>query len=322
MNVSGERPSAKCPLCGSGSIVSLRHLPVDFIERHWHSIGYDVRSLPDGWPASIEKRLCLACDLRFYEPAALGGPDLYSALGCTPIYYGRAKWEFLEILRRFAQSPRGGAMLEYGCGRGWFLEQAARYFDTAVGIDFNEAAVQDCRARGLDVRVSDLGSLDGKFDVIVSFQVVEHLANPGGTLRQLDWLLKPGGTLIVAVPNEDSSLGELNYNYLNMPPHHASCWTRKTLAYVGEMLSLELRDYICEPVGLDLYLALLHERLDRQLTARSRLMKPWLWLIRRFAVAMAMVNFDSVRSTMSGHTHIALFRKPVANAAAETRTEP
>lgn len=309
MSVANPMRVAKCPLCGGANTVAMKPLPIEAIAAHWQAVGYHVRDA-FSWPETIEKCICLDCDLRFFSPQVVGGPDLYAALGRTNIYYGPAKWEFIEVLRRLAQRPRGGSLLEYGCGRGWFLEQSARFFDSAVGLDFNTAAVADCRARGLDVRAIELESIDQRFDTIVSFQVVEHVANPGETLRRLVQMLQPDGTLIIAVPNEDSLLGELNLNFLNLPPHHASCWSRKALASIGNIFGLQLEDYLCEPVNEALYLAAVHERLDRQLSGRSALMRPLLWFLRRLALAIAMVNFDSVRSAMIGHTHIAIFRKP------------
>jgi SAM-dependent methyltransferase len=307
-----------CPLCGGDDVITHRNVPTAPIAGYWRGIGFDIRAAFPNLPPNLERRLCLNCDLRFFAPQLVGGPDLYKALGRTSIYYGAVKWEFVEVLRMLAQRDRAGAILEYGCGRGWFLERAAAFFERAVGIDFNRDAVEECRVRGLDVNSVELKDLHGNFDVIAAFQVIEHVAAPGETLRHLARLLRPGGQLIVAVPNEDSLLGDLDNNFLNLPPHHASCWTRKTIEHVAGMLSLKLEHYLREPLGMDLYLAALHERFDRHLVARSWLMRPWLWLIRRAAVAYALTQIDKARAHSFGHTHIAVFRN-VAGSGRELK---
>lgn len=298
-----------CPLCGAAANVTVKRLPTASIEHYWRAIGYELRTVFPDFPASIAKQLCLNCDLRFFVPQMIGGADLYNALGRTSIYYDAFKWEFVEVLRLLAGRRPGSSFLEFGCGRGWFLEKAKPYFERAAGIDFNQDAVKDCRARGLDVSGGHLATMQGSHDVIASFQVLEHLANPGETLRHLVQLLRPGGQLIIAVPNEESLLGELEKNYLNLPPHHASCWTKRSFDHVADMFSMTLEQYLREPLDMPLYLAALHERMDRYLTARRGFMRLPLWLIRQAAVAFALTRIDFGRAESFGHTHIAVFRK-------------
>jgi len=307
--MSTKSSESSCPLCKGRSTVAVKSIPTGRIVQYWKSLGYDLRSTFPNYPASLDKRLCLSCDLRFFEPQTVGGPDLYSILGRTSLYYPAAKWEFAEVLKRLARREQGGAILEYGCGRGWFLEQCAHFFDRAVGVDSNDDAVSDGRARGLDLRNIDLRQLDETFDVIVAFQVIEHVPDPGETLRQLVALLRPGGELIVAVPNEDSFLGDIDYSCLNLPPHHASCWSKEALHSVTRLLPVRLQSYICEPLGIDLYLGALHERFDKYVASCSLLMRPWTWAVRRLMTVLALVNLDSVRASSVGHTHVAFFRK-------------
>jgi hypothetical protein len=74
-----------------------------------------------------------------------------------------------------------------------------------------------------------------------------------------------------------------------------------------------LESYLCEPLGTDLYLAGLYERFDRYLTGRTVLMRPWLWFIRRAAIAFALTKLDFLKAGSLGHTHIAVFRKAATN---------
>jgi hypothetical protein len=87
------------------------------------------------------------------------------------------------------------------------------------------------------------------------------------------------------------------------------CWTQAALSYVAKLLSLSLEDYRREPFEIDLYVAALYQRMDKYLPARHFLMRPWLWLIRRAAIAMALTSFESIRAGSFGHAHIAVFRK-------------
>jgi SAM-dependent methyltransferase len=243
----------------------------------------------------------------------IGGPDLYAALGRTESYYGAFKPEFLEVLRLLAQRPCEGSFLEFGCGSGHFLMQAASYFEHSLGVEINAAAAKECQARNLDVREIDIARLEShSYDVIAAFQVLEHVPDPGETLRQLVRLLRPEGQLVIAVPNEDSFLGELESNFLNLPPHHASCWTRVTFEAVARMFSLNLEHYWCEPLDTNLYLALLHERMDRHLPAQNAVIKLINSVVRRGAVALALANVNAIGSTGIGHTHVAVFRNATA----------
>ena len=64
----------------------------------------------------------------------------------------------------------------------------------------------------------------GHYDAVTSFQVLEHVTEPASFLRACVKALRPGGRLLLGVPNNDSFLGLLEDNWLNMPPHHMSLW--------------------------------------------------------------------------------------------------
>ena len=300
-----------CPLCGKSNIFVSRRIGTGRLASYWNDLGYDLYANFPQLLSGMAKCQCIDCDVRFFLPRAAGGPDLYSALGRSPVYYPSAKWEYEHVLRHLRARKKGGSLLEFGCGPGLFLQNASAYFDLAVGLDFNNTAVNEARGRGLDVRAAGLETLNETFDTIVAFQVIEHVPEPGETLRQLALLLKPGGELIVAVPNEDGLLGSLEWNCLNMPPHHSTCWTRRAFESVAFLTHLELERYSEEPLGLDLYLGSIHERLDRYFSGGG-LLRLAFWPMRRAAIAAALVKYDEFRMDKTGHTHIAFFRKPPA----------
>lgn len=301
-----------CPLCARSNIFVARRMSTARLASYWNELGYDLYTHFPQLKAGLAKCQCVDCDVRFFLPRAAGGPDLYNALGRSPVYYPAAKWEYEHVLRHLSARPKGGSLLEFGCGPGLFLQNAGAYFDRAVGLDFNEEAVNEAKSRGLDVRAAGLETLNETFDTIVAFQVIEHVPEPGETLRRLASLLKPGGELIVAVPNENGLLGSLEWNCLNMPPHHASCWTRQAFEAAASLTGLQLERYSVETLGLDLYLGSIHERFDRYLAGGGLLTRLMLWPIRRAAIAYALVRYEDHRKDETGHTHIAFFRKPAS----------
>lgn len=118
------------------------------------------------------------------------------------IYYRGTRPEMLQFVPAAAQR-----VLELGCGEGGFGAAVKDRRGAEVwGIDFNAEAA--ARARGVidrvlvgdaDERIAELP--DTSFDAIVCNDVLEHLVNPGATLRQLRPKLKPGGVVVASIPN-------------------------------------------------------------------------------------------------------------------------
>lgn len=102
--------------------------------------------------------------------------------------------------------PRGARCLDVGCGDGrtsglWLLGRGCSY----LGVDISEPAVEEAKALGLQAQlIDDAASLpipDAAYDVVVSVEVLEHLFLPLEALTEMARVLRPGGVLIVTVPN-------------------------------------------------------------------------------------------------------------------------
>jgi SAM-dependent methyltransferase len=110
--------------------------------------------------------------------------------------------EVLLALVRGELQP-GARLLDVGCGTGYFLEAAAHSYDVA-GLDPSATAVAFCSRRGLaGVRtggVDLLASLQGPFDAVTFFDVIEHLPDDTAALRLARSVLPPGGRVFVSVP--------------------------------------------------------------------------------------------------------------------------
>lgn len=97
-----------------------------------------------------------------------------------------------------------GALLDVGCGTGDFLVEAQNQGWKATGYEPNEAAKKLTNSKNVST-IDDLVSLSANsFDVITLWHVLEHVPNLEEYIKNLKKLLKPSGTLIVAVPNYKS----------------------------------------------------------------------------------------------------------------------
>lgn len=102
-----------------------------------------------------------------------------------------------------------GKVLEVGCGYGFFLEAAKRSSLHVTGIDVSRDAIAYAKKHGGNVWVSSLTSRSypkHTFDGVVAFQVIEHLRFPSVFFRDVYGIVKPGGMVLFATPNEGGYL--------------------------------------------------------------------------------------------------------------------
>ncbi|HET9181307.1 MAG TPA: methyltransferase domain-containing protein [Candidatus Angelobacter sp.] len=122
-----------------------------------------------------------------------------------------ALWE--RRLNMLLPHRRPGNLLDIGTGIGQFLYHARKYFTDVAGTEISATAVRVARERyGLKVlagQVEDLPLPDSSFDNITLFHVLEHVPNPAKLARICCRLLRPGGILCVAVPNDVLAWGSL-----------------------------------------------------------------------------------------------------------------
>jgi SAM-dependent methyltransferase len=118
-------------------------------------------------------------------------------------WWFRGRRAVIWALLRRAEPPPSPRVLDAGCGTGRNLVELGR-LGAAEGVDSSEDAVTFCRRRGLDgVRQAELAELpyeDGRFDVVVATDVIEHIEDDARALAELRRVARPGGRLVVTVP--------------------------------------------------------------------------------------------------------------------------
>jgi SAM-dependent methyltransferase len=132
--------------------------------------------------------------------------DARSGLDCeSPWFHELSEIRFRRILSTLRRLCPGGRLLDVGCATGDFLVEARRAGYEAAGLEISDYAAGVAKERGLDVFPGGLGDFpapQGSFDIVTMFHVLEHMEQPGEALRtHVKRLLRPGGILVVEVPN-------------------------------------------------------------------------------------------------------------------------
>lgn len=151
------------------------------------------------------------------------------------------------------------SILEIGAGGSQWLPFLAREFPTSTftGLDYSEAGCKELEERatneGVNIKVvqADLFScpeeLIGKFDIVITYGVVEHFDNLKSVVETLATYLNPGGQLYTIIPNMAGSIGKLT-KYLNKDvydihnPHNLS---DLVTGHKNAGLRIEQANYLC-----------------------------------------------------------------------------
>ena len=201
-----------CLLCNSTAIFELKNYEKDFLVK------------------------CKECDFVFCKriPTAdelINHYKKYTRNGSiSPITIKR----YHELINQFEKYRKTNNILDIGCGDGFFLEVAKERGWNVFGTEFTDEAIETCINKGINVQKGILNPKNYntiRFDVITSFEVIEHINNPQSELKNIYALLREQGVLYFTTPNFNSfSRYSLKHKWNIIEyPEHLSYYTAKTI---------------------------------------------------------------------------------------------
>ena len=248
---------------------------------------------------------CAACGLVRTEPQ-LAPRELEA-------YYAEEYWGGIEAadsnwIRRDQRYRTGflcrfrgeGSVLDVGCGLGFFLraldpKRWDRYGIEPMPFPYREAAHSLGADRVLNTELIAAGLPSGKFDVVTFWDSLEHLPNPRAVLQEVRRLLRPGGIILIGLPNfggyQAHHFGD-DWFGLSLP-HHLCHYTRETLTRLVDGCGFSVR-VMEDRSGPENYHALKHSLLNRltrlhgprggrlRYYAVKPLLHPWEWISTRW----------------------------------------
>lgn len=235
----------KCILCGGETTILQKVSKSLLKDLYLQQFNVDIGDLVS---TDLNYYSCQACSLRFFTckdgSIPTGDDSFYNALNHIEGYYASEKFEY-EYTKNYVNDNM--KVLEVGCGKAAFFDYLSlRARENYIGLEFSSGAIEQAKKRGIEIEnisIEEFAKIHKqKFDIVCSFQVLEHVKNPFEFLKSQIECLREGGLLIVAVPSDEGIARYYINNVLNAPPHHISRYKDKTLHKIAEIFGLELID--------------------------------------------------------------------------------
>lgn len=220
--------------------------PVVFDQSVWQKY-----TAPDNRQVTLFE--CGRCGFASFQPPLAGSPEFYAAVE-TENYYVADKWEMFEAIKDL---KKHGArrVLDIGCGQGAFLDLLRKKLPSTEGAGHELAfdSAEKARSKGHEVYTVPLPSVlsaagEKPFDAVCMFQVLEHAADPVGFLAEVRALLKPGGIIIIGVPDAAGPVRHFTNALTDIPPHHVTRWRESCFSLGAPKLGLKILRMAHEPL--------------------------------------------------------------------------
>jgi 2-polyprenyl-3-methyl-5-hydroxy-6-metoxy-1,4-benzoquinol methylase len=237
----------QCPLCNSAGLIA-KKLDSGHIKK---TLGeYYDEKVPDSVEfISYDVMKCAKCSLEWASPLREGSMPFYKWITEHNNYYPAYRWEWDAVINQLRCSKLDHKyLLEIGCGSGVFLGRVNKVPGMkTIGLDLTERAIEQCRAKGIDTHCKTIDAFVAdeqynlyRFDYVVAFHCLEHVAAPKQTVLTMLKLLKPSGRIYLSTPFSPMSFEYRWHDPLNYPPHHLTRWNIRAYEELAKQLDLQI----------------------------------------------------------------------------------
>lgn len=244
LNLDDAGRATCCPLCGSASQVSIE--PFN---------SYEMARCGD---CSFVYTVLRRIPREQYEEVYSGEAD-YREMVEVAEKTARGDWGFRQLrwFKRKAlhwietERPRS-RLVDVGTGPGTFLLVAKQRGFSVKGVEPTKLAAEKARSLGVEMFngvIEDFAAAeDEKFDVVTSFEVMEHVPDPISMLKAIRAILKPDGIFVFSVPNLDDPYCLRQTLPVNIPPIHINFFRRQSMRVALERAGFVTERFATRPI--------------------------------------------------------------------------
>ena len=220
MNVEIALQNAKCSICGSANCVTKRFQSTRLL----YCEDCDVHANAD--------RMSLLETDHYYKYTYFMGEfnEIANIERMRHFRYPERVW-LINVIQ--ATKPAPADLLDIGCDKGFFIDDARRYGYNVRGVEPSERARAYCEKIGLSV-VESIDEVSGNYDVVTMQHSLEHFSQPLIGLTAAYNCLRPGGIIIVRVPDFSSRWRKLRGEkwVWFQPQNHYFHYSKKSLGII------------------------------------------------------------------------------------------
>ncbi len=231
MSTSFQKAPAVCPMCKK------EETHFSFIRNYQNTYG------------EFTLYECNQCKVQFWIPLKNPGSTWYEKdlpyrrdeITSTPRITKGAQH---LVLRLYGSSLKGKKVLDVGCGPGEFLAALRGKGCEAWGVDFDRNAIVAAQKHfqlpnlyAMSIEEFFEKASVPQFDLITSFEVIEHVEDPMAFVKLMAGKLKSDGRIIISTPSRERVLP--NIYPLDFPPHHLIRWNAEALSNMFKPFGFE-----------------------------------------------------------------------------------
>lgn len=295
------------PLDNVSGVVLIKEISPIFIIEEYKRMDIDIYDFFQN-TSKIFAYECRKSGYIFFYPFNLAGDGFfYEKLMRFDWYYNDWKWEH-EICKKIIN--KNSKVLEVGCAKGDFLGRIKVELGADVtGLELNKKAISQGKRKGVPVfgeTIQDHAIRNKeKYDVVCSFQVLEHISDVNSFLQSQVECLKKNGKLVIAVPNNDSFIKFDNDGILNFPPHHMGLWSPASIKSLENIFNIKLVGIYFEPLQ-EIHFPWFYFTQIRRLQANNKFIGK---VVEKLTTPFYKPFLRLTKNLIKGHTMLAVFQK-------------